>query len=415
MRVQVTREAIEATRRTTAPPPLLDSPRCPRCSLVGVCLPDEVNYLLHATHSDGTNGILTTNDSPSDSEPTIRRLIPARDDAVPVYVQGNGLMIGKSGELLTVSEKGRTIQEVRLKDISQLSVFGNNQVSTQALQALCSAEIPVSWFSSGGWFYGVLHGIGLRNAFLRRAQFRAADDLQRCLTLARRFVAAKIKNCRTLLQRNHPEPPPGVIEELRRHVQRVDAIDTLPSLLGVEGNAAQLYFGNFQPLLKPRMAAAQAFTFQFTQRNRRPPRDPVNSMLSFGYALLSRDVSVSCFNVGLDPFMGFFHQPRHGRPALALDLMEEYRPIVVDSVVITVVNNGEAAPEDFVLSLAGCAMKPHMRRRFIEAYERRMDTLITHPIFDYRLSYRRVIELQARLLGRFLNGEIPDYTPFTTR
>ncbi|MBP6875661.1 MAG: CRISPR-associated endonuclease Cas1 [Candidatus Eisenbacteria bacterium] len=416
---RLTRQAIADARAageaSAPPPPLVDSPKCPRCSLVGICLPDEVNYLRATTagsevtveHSPGP-------DKSGGDDHRPRRLVPAREDAFPVYVQGYGAHIGKRGESIHITPRDAGEIDVKLKDISHLGIFGNNQITTQAIQALCGQETPISWFSSGGWFYGSLHGTGLRNVLLRQAQFRAADKSQMCLELARSFVAGKIANCRTLLMRNHPQPPAEVVEALRRHAAAAREASDLASLLGIEGNAARLYFGQFGGLLKPR-ASGDSLPFDFTGRNRRPPLDPVNAMLSMAYSLLVRDTTTTLSAVGFDPYVGFFHQLRHGRPALALDLMEEFRPLVGDSVVITAVNNGEARADDFIVSKAGCAMTESMRARFIQCYERRMDTLVTHPLFDYRASYRRVLEIQARLLGRFLSGEIKHYQSFLTR
>lgn len=155
--------------------------------------------------------------------------------------------------------------------------------------------------------------------------------------------------------------------------------------------------------------------FEFRQRNRRPPRDPVNALLSLAYAMLAREWTVVLHSVGLDPYVGFFHQPRYGRPALALDVMEEFRPLIGDSLVLTVINNGEIRPEHFVRALGAVSLGAAGRRQFLEAYERRLAQEITHPVFGYRVSYRRVMEVQARLLGRYLTGEIPEYPSFTTR
>ena len=185
----------------------------------------------------------------------------------------------------------------------------------------------------------------------------------------------------------------------------------MPSLLGYEGTAARFYFGAFAKMLKG--SAAQ--DFDMAGRNRRPPKDPVNALLSLAYSLLTKDCALAASVVGMDPLLGFLHQPRYGRPALALDLMEEMRPLVADSVVVTALNTGVVEEADFVRSPAGCALKTPGRKRFIEAYERRMDQLVTHPVFGYRLSYRRILELQARLLGRVLLGEIETYPAFRTR
>ncbi len=160
---------------------------------------------------------------------------------------------------------------------------------------------------------------------------------------------------------------------------------------------------------------ADRMLFQFDGRNRRPPKDPVNALLSLGYALLSKDLTIIVTGVGFDPYLGFYHQPRYGRPALALDLMEEFRPLIVDSVVLSAINTGAVRPDDFLRRGGAVSLTPAGRSKFIRAYERRMDEEITHPVFDYRISYRRTLEVQARLLARYLGGEISEYPPFATR
>jgi CRISP-associated protein Cas1 len=160
---------------------------------------------------------------------------------------------------------------------------------------------------------------------------------------------------------------------------------------------------------------APVLTFDFLRRNRRPPADPVNALLSFGYSMLVKDLTIICHSIGLDPFIGFYHQPRFGRPALALDLMEEFRPLIADSVVIGAINTGMVTIGDFIRVGPAVALTARGRRGFLRAYEQRMDGLVTHPLFGYRVNYRRVLEIQARLLARVLNGEAPRYVGFETR
>lgn len=193
--------------------------------------------------------------------------------------------------------------------------------------------------------------------------------------------------------------------------KKAERIDTVSSLLGLEGTAARTYFGQFTRMLKG-VAADQ---FDLEGRNRRPPRDPVNALLSFAYALLTKDLALAVVAAGLDPLIGFLHRPRYGRPALALDLMEEMRPLVADSTVITALNTGALDAGDFIVAATGCALTPKGRKKMIQAYERRVDQLVSHPIFGYRISYRRLFEVQARLLGRALLGEIATYPAFRTR
>ncbi len=377
------------------PPPLDDSPKCPRCSLVGICLPDEVNFLKRDTVNP-------------------RPLAVGRDDGLPLYVQAPRARIGKQAETLKIEVEDEAPVTARLIDVSQLVLFGNVSLTTPALHELMRREIPVSWHSHGGWFLGHTTGTGHRNVELRTAQYRASFDPSQCLTLARGLVAAKLRNGRTLLRRNwrDGEPPAALLDDLKRQADHAARARGLPELLGIEGSGAAVYFRHLAGALK-RSGGEPAFDFE--TRNRRPPADPVNALLSFAYALLTRTFTITLSAVGLDPYRGFYHQPRYGRPALALDLMEPFRPLLADSAVIQAINNGEVQIADFVRCGSAAALKPDGRKRFIAAFERRLAHEIIHPQFGYRLSYRRLLEVQARLLGRWLLGEIAEYPQFVTR
>jgi CRISPR-associated protein Cas1 len=395
--LELAEQMAETSRGGVIPPPLVDSPKCPRCSLVGICLPDEVRMLKAA----GTEAI----------EP--RLLFPARDDALPLHVQHQGARIKKDGNVLQILDGDELLAEARLEEVSHLVLFGGVQVSTPVIHELCQRGIPISYLTQGGWFYGMTNGLWHKNVELRRRQYQVASHSDRCLDLARAFVRAKIANCRTLLRRNHPNPSESTLADLKGDMERAADAERMDSLLGIEGTAAHRYFSCLGDMFRAGDGPAPAFDFQ--QRNRRPPRDPVNAMLSFAYAMLTREWTTILQAVGFDPYLGFYHQPKYGRPALALDLMEEFRPLVADSVVLTAVNNGEVKPEDFINAMGSVSLTAAGRTRFIGVYERRMSQEITHPVFGYKISYRRVLEVQARLLGRHIMGELPQYPSFLTR
>ncbi len=411
------------------PAPLVDSPKCPRCSLVGICLPDETTALrLHqATVAWRQQTLFDVGDArealavdPGLGDSEVRRLLPARDDLRPLYLNTQGLRVGKSGFVLKLQEKEKVVQEVRINEICQLNLLGNVQLSTQAVQALCEEEVPIAYFSQGGWFYGVTQALGVKNVYLRREQFRLAEVPSFCLRLARALVAGKVRNQRTMLQRNHIEPPRAALALLKNMQQQAERATAVDELLGIEGIAARVYFQHFVGMIKldePGAAKQRAdgFSFNFNQRNRRPPRDPVNALLSLAYSVLSKDLTIVCHTIGFDPFLGFYHQPRFGRASLALDLMEPFRPLIADSAVLSAINTRMVTPRDFVRAGNSVALTPDGRKAFFRAYEQRMDTLVTHPIFGYRVNYRRVLEIQARLLARVLTGELTTYPVFTTR
>jgi CRISPR-associated protein Cas1 len=413
------RDAWALAEAGRIPLPLDDSPKCPGCSLNSICLPGETTTLRNAAEED-TGQLALFEEMRVPRKPPLketRRLIAPRADLRPVYLNTQGLRVGRSGEVLQVKEKDTLRQEIRPIEISQLNLMGNIQVTTQVTQLLCEAGIPVCYFSQGGWFYGITTGMATKNVFLRQAQFRLAAEPWFCLKLARRLVAGKIRNQRTMLLRNHIEPPEICLRGMIGMAARADASESAEELLGIEGNAARLYFGAFDGMLKAgdKAETPEGFRLDFEGRNRRPPRDPVNALLSLGYSMLTKDLTIACYSVGFDPMMGYYHQPRFGRPALALDLMEPFRPLIVDSAVINAINTRMVTAADFMRSGDAVALTPGGRKSFYHAYELRMDTLVTHPIFEYRVSYRRLLEVQARLLGRVIEGEIGDYPVFITR
>ena len=389
------------------PPPLENSPKCPRCSLAGICLPDEVHYL-------------RTQQTPP------RPLAVGGATALPMYVQARGAKVAKKGDVLEVSVDDEKTASARLMDVSQLVLQGGVYLTGPALHELMARNIPVTWLSHGGWFLGHTIGLGHKNVELRTAQFRASFSEQHCLQLARDLVAAKIRNQRTLLRRNwkRGSAPEELLSGFKQDIDAAERARDLAQLLGVEGNAAARYFRHFREMLSQDAdghgegqgePAGETWSFDFERRTRRPPTDPVNAMLSYAYSLLARSLAVTLTAVGFDTYRGFFHQSRYGRPALALDMMEPFRPLVADSTVLMVVNNGEIGAADFVRAGGAVNLNERGRRAFIAAFERRMSQEITHPVFGYAAQYRQIIEIQCRLLGRHLLGEVDRYPNFTTR
>lgn len=396
----LSRNCIDGLRLVAAggriPPPLEDSPKCPRCSLVGICLPDEVHSL-------------------NKQQTSPRPLSVGQDEALPLYVQARGAKVAKKNETLEIFVDDQLVQTVRLNDVSQLVIMGQVYVTTPTLQELMNRQVPVSWHSFGGWFMGHTVGTGHKNVEIRTAQYRVSFDEPACLRLARNMVLAKIQNQRTLLRRNWKSghAPSELVDGFQQDLRSAQRARNLGELLGAEGQAAARYFGSFSAMLS--RADSESLVFDFDKRNRRPPTDPVNALLSYGYALLVRAWTVALTAVGFDPYRGFYHQPRYGRPALALDMMEPFRPLIADSSVIQAINNGEVRPSDFISVAGSVALTNDGRKRFIGTFERRLSQEVTHPLFGYKLSYRRLLELQSRLLARHLFGEIAEFPNFTTR
>ncbi len=388
-------------QRGETPMPLQNSSRCDRCSLAGICLPDEVN-LLQDSRAGG--------EAKEGSEEKIRMLLAARDDAVPVYVVGQGKTVRKRGERLEVwaHDQGK-INEARIREVSQLCLYGGVEVTTPAMVELMQRGVPVLHFSHGGWFLGICQGICHKNVLLRIKQFQWAGDEERSLSIARKMVAGKIENCKVLLRRNDPEVPGHLLESLGGIAEKVECASRMESLLGLEGAAAEIYFGRWESMLQ------RSLGFSFQNRNKRPPKDPVNAALSYLYGILVKEMFCTALAAGFDPYLGFYHQPHYGRTALALDLMEEFRPIIADSAALALFNKKELCEEHFVKTGIGISLTPEGKKKVVAAYEQRIQDEIVHPIFGYKISYRRVFEVQARLLSRVLSGELKEYPAFVVR
>ena len=390
-------ESLLQTRKI--PEPVHDN-RCNGCSVRGICLPDEVAYL-----------------NELDDRP--KRIKPVLGIDNVLYVDEQGCILKKTGERLLVVKEGETIRDIPLIHLGQVVLCGNISVTTPVMQTLLNEGIPVVYLSAYGRYQGVLMPQISRNSLLRVAQHRVADDPEKCLALAKAFVHGKISNMRMMLQRRKwrgktetDAEATGIessIEGMRKMRGRLPKAENLAELLGLEGNASADYFRSFSSMLNTEMG------FGFEHRTRRPPKDPTNALLSFAYSLLTADVISAIQIVGLDPYVGFFHQQTYGRPCLALDLMEEFRPIIADSVVVTLINNRQITPNDFTQSHGGWFLKDAARKKFYAAYEKRKNETITHPVFKYKISFRRALELQVRLLAKCLMGEIETYTPLTVR
>jgi CRISPR-associated protein Cas1 len=416
--------------------------RCFGCSLATICQPEETLHCL------GRQPLTLA----AEAAAGITRVLPQTAEGAVLYLQEPGSHVGKRSEHLIVRKDGVEIQRVPIAAVRQVVVFGNVQVSTQALECLATLEVPVVYVTGHGRFIASLQPAPTKNVMLRVDQHRLFGDPARALVLAREVVRAKITNQRTLLMRSlrsrplddpananaaafEPEAqareskPEAQAREPRDHetnrgsdepaaremaelLARIDRITDPAVLLGTEGQAAALYFGEFGRMLK---TPSPGRSFDFKSRNRRPPRDPINALLSFGYAMLLKDCFSALCTVGFDPYCGFYHAGRHGKPSLALDLMEEFRAIIADSVVLTLVNTGGLSPGDFVTWREACQLTEEGRRRFFQTYEQRKSTVVTHPIFGYKMAYGRMIEVQARMLAAYVRGDIPHYTGFTVR
>lgn len=379
------------------PLPLVNDSRCPRCSLQPICLPDEVNH--------------QRAQSPTD-ELTPRKIWPPRDDGIHVVAQQEGVKIGVRGMELRVTDKnGSVAKTVPLANLESLSLLGSVQITTQAIHALAGMNTPIAFLSPAGRLVALIDPLDSVSAEVRRSQIRKLDCTEVCLELARALVAAKIVNQRTLLLRNHSSLPAGVAADLAKEAKNAAQADSVDAVRGHEGQAAAIYFGHFPGMFKGPLSVE----FDANGRKRRPPPDPINSCLSLAYSMLTHECVAALRLARLEPSIGGFHVSRPGRPALALDLMEPFRPLIADSVAITCFNRGELTEGHFLRTASGCSLTDAGRRSFFNALGRRMDTEVTHPVFEYRLSYRRMIVLHARMIAAWLTGDIPSLAFLTTR
>jgi CRISP-associated protein Cas1 len=420
-----TRAALAEARAVAAagrlPPPLVNDARCNYCSAYPVCLPRESAWWAHArdrtreedrqlrfSFPTGELPLEFTGEPPADHDP-LPPPRPPRDDGEVLIVQKGGSQVGQRGGEFVVTVQGDVVRKLPLHQVRAIYLYGAVQLTAQAAESCLEHGIDVAYFSASGRFLGLLRGLPTSGVDARLGQAQLFGEPFFRVKLARECIRAKISNQRTMLMRNG-DVPDRVLRLLADARDATDDARDLDELMGMEGAAANLYFEQFASMLK-----GVEWKFDFQGRNRRPPRDPVNAMLSLGYSVLAKELAGVCHAVGLDPFLGFLHQPRYGRPALALDLMEEFRPLVADSVAISLVNRGEIDPGDFIRAASGTFLNEQGRRRFWEAWFRRLDTEVSHPEFGYKMSYRRMLEVQTRQLWRVVRGDAPTYHGFTTR
>lgn len=428
------RQAIGEAKAVAAsgkcPPPLANDPRCHYCSAYPICLPGESAWWARAPSADrAASGQLSfaleLPERPFDSPlsgngngkgdqvhpPAIGEAPrPVNDDGEIMVVQRPGAHVGCRGDQFVVTVNGEVADKKPGHQLRAIYLYGAVQMSAQASEIALELNIDVSYFSPAGRFLGLLRGLPASGVDARRGQYKFFEQPAVRLKLAAEVTRAKIHNQRVMLMRNG-EVPDRVLKLMADARDATFEARDLTEMLGLEGAAAAVYFEQFASMLK----GAEVLKFDFHGRNRRPPRDPVNALLSVGYSMLAKELSGICHAVGLDPFFGFMHQPRYGRPALALDLMEEFRPLIADSVAISLINRGELGADDFIRSASGTFLNEQGRRAYWEAYFRRMDTEVSHPEFEYKMAYRRMLEVQARQLWRFVRGEAVAYHGFTTR
>ncbi len=376
-------------RNSVMRPPVANNDRlCLRCSLAPVCLPEEAR-LAH------------------DREWQPVRLFPEDDNRRIIHVLQPGAKVGKAGEQLKITLPDGKTEFLPTQEVSQLVLHSFAQISTQAIHTFADKEIGIHFISGGGRYIGSLD---TRNGSIQRRirQYQALSNPQFCLSLSKRLVMCRADGQRKLLmrgKRNHSQSTQELddcIEQMKLTLAKVDNVCTIGSLLGYEGNLAALYFRGLSHLISDQVDQHM----HFDVRNRRPPKDRFNALLGFGYALLLKDVMNSILVVGLEPAFGFYHQPRTQAPPLALDLMEIFRVPLVDMIVLASINRHQWDIEvDFEIRGNQVWLSDTGKKKFITLYEKRKEESWKHPVMGYSLTYRRLIELEVRLLEKEWNGE----------
>ena len=341
---------------------------------------------------------------PSDHEPLLRTL----------YLLQHGQVLGKESERLIVRQEQTIVREIPAIKVDQIMVFGNTQITTKAMQFCLQERIPIYLLSGQGHYYGVIDSFSTEPVLLQREQFLRADDPAFCLKMAIALVQGKIANSRLMLQRlarrHNADVLTAAAATLRNTLTNLPGASSLDELRGFEGNAAKVYFQALSTSLDS--------SWGFSQRVRQPPTDGINSMLSYGYTLLFYNIySLLCCR-GLNPQVGFLHALRPGHPALASDMVEEFRALVVDAVVWKLALNQHLTPDDFDYPKTageGCLLKPHARQVFIKALEEKLNSAITHPGTGIQLDYRRCMEYQVQQLAAVIRGMKTDYQAMVLR
>jgi len=367
------------------------------------------------TSGAGVFGIEARLANQRDWEPV--RLFPKDDDRYILHILEPGTCVGRSGDQLKVSRRDQPVEKIPARQLSQVVLHSFSQISTQALHFCADEQIGVHLVSGGGRYVGSFDS---RQGSVQRRirQYAALADQELCLKLAQQLVRCRGESQRKFLMRGKrgmakvPDALLGAINQMKRVLQSIEQAPTLASLLGIEGNLGSLYFGALSLLIKEHVD----LSLRFKQRNRRPPKDQFNVLLSFGYSLLLRDIMNAILVVGLEPALGFYHQPRSQASPLALDLMEIFRVPLVDMVVMASINRGQwEAETDFVVRGDQVWLSDAGRRKFISVYERRKGETWQHKVLGYFLTYRRLLELEVRLLEKEWMGEAGLFGQFVLR
>lgn len=330
-----------------------------------------------------------------------------------LYITTQGSYLHKERETLVIEQEHKKIAQLPIHSIGHIFCFGNILISPFLLAFCGEYNVNLAFFTEQGKYLGRFQGRQSGNVFLRRAQYRQSDNNP--IPIAKNIIAAKIQASKRVLQRhirNHGENNDiqNAIISLNFSLKQLHKADSLALIRGIEGDAAARYFGVFHQLINPKSG------FQFDGRNRRPPRDGVNALLSFLYSILAKDISGALQGVGLDPQIGFLHADRSGRDSLAQDILEEFRAWWVDRTILSLINRGQIKPTDFTQEISGAVnIQPDTRKLIFQTLQSKKQEKIIHPFLQEEVEIGLLPYIQAMLLARHLRGDLAQYPPFLMR
>jgi CRISPR-associated protein Cas1 len=333
-----------------------------------------------------------------------------------LFVTTQGAYLSKEGETVAVKIEQKIRMRIPIHTLAGIVCFGAVSCSPYLMGFCSENDVSISFLTKYGRFLAMVKGPVSGNVLLRRKQFRMADCEKTSALMAGFVLTGKLANCRTVLERSlrdhkdkvNKEAVKKVANRLLMYIQKELQNDNLDRLRGIEGDAAHQYFSVFNQLI-----LAQKEAFLFSGRNRRPPTDRINCLLSFVYTLLVHDVRSGLESVGLDPAVGFLHRDRPGRPGLALDMMEEFRPFLADRLVLSMINRNQVRPDGFIIKESGAVyMEDETRKTVLETYQRRKQESFVHPFLNEKIEVGNLFFIQALLLARFIRGDIDGYPPF---
>jgi CRISPR-associated protein Cas1 len=400
LRVSFNEELREKTRQTLTkaqallnqnivPEPLANRKACLGCNQYRNCLPDE----LQATTPP----------------PEAQTILAPHVEGQPVYVDRAGSKLSiREGSLIVSAVGNEDTVNIGLARINQVVIQQPANCTSSFLEACAKQKIPVMFLDFAGRWQACIQGNVTRNVLTRLRQYQQLTDPEVNLTLAKTLIQAKITNQRVWLRRHLGTDHPSV-EALSRILKSLNRVEAISSLLGVEGEAARHHYQGLSEMINAETG------IEWLGRHKHPSPDPLNSLLSFGYSILMQQAVTACHLAGLDPYLGFYHGLKHGKPSLALDLMEIYRTPVVDATVLGFLNRGQCSADDFEIEGSLCTLKTAARKAFMHSLFERLRTPVKHPVFGYSTTYQRAIHVEARLLSYALLSGLDLWKPFTWR